>query len=397
MKNKLIPIKHVQLKFIIPAVLFMNLQLSGQVGIGVENPDPSAILELNVNNLAAGSKKGFLGPRLALASNTDVATIPNPATGLLVFNSGTNVNLNYVGYVFWNGTEWRKLDGTSIAIGTVGTLNCNSVSLTPDTYTSGVPYTGTMSVPYTGGNGGSYPAQSIGPVNGLTATLVPGNFSNGAGTLYYNITGTPTVSSPSVTTFSINIGGKTCSAAVGSGSVISVGQEVFWSGEAPANIGSGGLNATTNLAANYLSNYTTDIPVMDGMRFDYYFIDAVSGAGTISGLPRLVNVSGGNLKVNFSAMSSVQNFGSSNILLGPNNFINLDDGIYNGNGLNMTTSSTPANYTSPSTSHTEIETVDLWVNNHWYRANYYPVIDNNNTTNASDDIRKISISVKRLK
>ncbi|MFC3159202.1 hypothetical protein ACFOEQ_12330 [Chryseobacterium arachidis] len=208
MKNKLIPIKHVQLKFIIPAVLFMNLQLSGQVGIGVENPDPSAILELNVNNLAAGSKKGFLGPRLALASNTDVATIPNPATGLLVFNSGTNVNLNYVGYVFWNGTEWRKLDGTSIAIGTVGTLNCNSVSLTPDTYTSGVPYTGTMSVPYTGGNGGSYPAQSIGPVNGLTATLVPGNFSNGAGTLYYNITGTPTVSSPSVTTFSINIGGN---------------------------------------------------------------------------------------------------------------------------------------------------------------------------------------------
>ncbi|MFC3159201.1 hypothetical protein ACFOEQ_12325 [Chryseobacterium arachidis] len=179
--------------------------------------------------------------------------------------------------------------------------------------------------------------------------------------------------------------------------MISVGQEVFWSGEAPANIGSGGLNATTNLAANYLSNYTTDIPVMDGMRFDYYFIDAVSGAGTISGLPRLVNVSGGNLKVNFSAMSSVQNFGSSNILLGPNNFINLDDGIYNGNGLNMTTSSTPANYTSPSTSHTEIETVDLWVNNHWYRANYYPVIDNNNTTNASDDIRKISISVKRLK
>ncbi|WP_449398583.1 hypothetical protein [Chryseobacterium wanjuense] len=63
----------------------------------------------------------------------------------------------------------------------------------------------------------------------------------------------------------------------------------------------------------------------------------------------------------------------------------------------MTTSSTPTNYTSPTTGHTEIETVDLWVNDRWYRANYYPVIDNNNTTTPSDDIRRIAISIKRLK
>ncbi|WP_449398582.1 hypothetical protein [Chryseobacterium wanjuense] len=76
------------------------------------------------------------------------------------------------------------------------------------------------------------------------------------------------------------------------------------------------MNATTSLPANYLSNYAADVPVMDGMRFDFYFINDVVGAGTISGIPRLVNVSGGNLKINFSAMSSVQNYGSNNVLLG---------------------------------------------------------------------------------
>lgn len=364
---------------------------NGSIGIGTTTPHASAILDITSTN------KGILAPRMSLSSRTDVTTVPNPAVGLLVYNLGTQPTFTYKGYVFWNGTEWRSFDNSSLDVGTVGALACNSVSLTPNTYASGVPYTGTMSIPYTGGNGGVYQSQTIGPVNGLTATLNGGNFANGSGILNYTISGTPTVSSPSTTTFTITIGGQTCSTTIGAGSSISVGQEVNWSGEAPANIGSGGLDETASIPTNYLSNYAADVPVMDGMRFDFYFINNVTGAGTISAIPRLVNVSGGNLKVNFSAMSSVQNYGSNNVLLGPNQFINLDDGIYNGYGLNMTTSSVPASYTSPSTSHTEIETVDLWVNNHWYRANYYPVIDNNNTTTPSDDIRRIAISIKRLK
>ncbi|MGG5210332.1 hypothetical protein ACQWU4_15520 [Chryseobacterium sp. MIQD13] len=396
MKNVLFSKRSLHLK-LATLSLFTGTTMFSQVGIGTTTPDPSSILELNVNNLATGNKKGFLGPKVALTSKTDIVTIPNPATGLLVFNLGTDSNFNYAGYVFWNGTEWRKLDNSSLATGTIGAINCNSVSLTPNTYTAGVPYSGTMSVPYTGGNGGIYTAQSLGPVNGLTATLSAGNFANGSGTLSYTISGTPTVTSPVTTTFVINIGGQTCNAVIGAGNSIPVGQEAYFYGEAPANVGSGGTNATTTVATNYLSNYAPDVPVMDGMMFDFYFISPVSGAGTISGIPRLVNVSGGNLKVNFSAMSSVENYGSSNILLGPNQFINLDNGIYNGNGLNMTTSNTPASYTAPATNHTEIETVDLWVNDHWYRASYFPVIDNNNTVSSADDIRKIAISIRRLK
>jgi hypothetical protein len=370
---------------------------SGSVGVGTTTPDASAIFEMNVSQLASGSKKGFLGPRVALTSNTDIVTIPSPAVGLLVFNLGTNPSFAFAGYAFWNGSEWRALDNSSLAVGTVGSIDCSSVKLSPSTYTTGVQYNGTLSVPYTGGNGGTYPAQTIGPVNGLTATLAAGNFANGAGALYYSISGTPTVTSPTTTTYTITLGGQTCSATIGAGDAITLGQEIYWYGEAPANVGSGGLNATSSVTENYLSNYAVDVPVMDGMRFDFYFINDVTGSGTISGIPRLVNVSGGNLKVNFSAMSSVQNFGTSNLILGPGNFINLDDGIYNGYGRNMTTASTPVNYANPTTGDTEIETVDLWVNDRWYRANYYPVIDNNNTTTASDDIRKIAISIKRLK
>jgi uncharacterized protein (TIGR02145 family) len=45
-------------------------------------------------------------------------------------------------------------------------------------------------------------------ISGLTATLVPGNFNNGAGSLIYNITGT--VYSTGMVYFLLYIGGKSC-------------------------------------------------------------------------------------------------------------------------------------------------------------------------------------------
>lgn len=54
-----------------------------QVGVGTTSPDPSSILELSSNN------KGFLPSRVALLSSDDGITIPNPATGLIVFNTNT--------------------------------------------------------------------------------------------------------------------------------------------------------------------------------------------------------------------------------------------------------------------------------------------------------------------
>ncbi|WP_223600427.1 hypothetical protein [Chryseobacterium sp. GVT01B] len=370
---------------IISSYLFSQ---TGGVGIGTSSPDASAILDINSTN------KGVLAPRISLTSITDATTIPSPATGLLVYNTGT-AGLTFTGYVFWNGSQWRGLDNSSLTIGTIDNLLCNGATLSPSTYTQNVVYSGTLNIPYTGGNGGIYPSQVISS-NGLTATLQSGNLALGAGNLIYSVSGTPTVSSPTTTNFTINAGGKTCTATVGT-NIIGLGQEIYWSGTAPANVGSGGLSPTSTVAQNYLSYYSSDVPTIDGMRFDVYFIEGVTSNGTVSAVPRLVNVSGANLKVNFSAISSAGSYGTSNIWLADGQFINLDNGIYNGYGVNMTTSSTPVSLSDPSNNHTEIETAHLLVNGRWYKAEFYSVIDNNNTTNASDDIRRISIFVKRLK
>jgi len=76
------------------------------------------------------------------------------------------------------------------------------------------------SVPYTGGNTGSYIAQSVSStgVVGLTATLAAGTLANGAGSLTYTITGTPTTSGTA--SFAITVGGQSCSFTVSVGTAI---------------------------------------------------------------------------------------------------------------------------------------------------------------------------------
>ena len=72
---------------------------SAQTGIGTTTPDASAKLDVSSTN------KGFLPPRVTLASSSDITTIPNPVTALLVYNTGNNVNIS-AGYYYWNGSAW---------------------------------------------------------------------------------------------------------------------------------------------------------------------------------------------------------------------------------------------------------------------------------------------------
>lgn len=52
-----------------------------QIGINISTPDPSSILDIS------SSKKGVLFPRM---TTSEIALIPNPANGLLIFNTDTN-------------------------------------------------------------------------------------------------------------------------------------------------------------------------------------------------------------------------------------------------------------------------------------------------------------------
>ncbi|WP_312392715.1 hypothetical protein [Chryseobacterium sp.] len=83
--------------------------VNGQVGINTASPDPSAILDLSQSSKAGGLKL----PTVALQSTTDIITIPNPATGLMVFNTataGAGLGTVTAGSIYkFNGTIWKKL------------------------------------------------------------------------------------------------------------------------------------------------------------------------------------------------------------------------------------------------------------------------------------------------
>lgn len=153
------------------------------------------------------------------------------STGVL----GLTATLSAGNFVSGNGTITYTISGTPTGCGTasftiliggqtctltrtvncppgvVTTLNCAGATTT-GMIAQSLPVQGvSVSIPYTGGNGGLYGAQTINStgITGLTATLSAGNFANGAGTLIYSITGTP--SGAGSASFAISIGGQTCS------------------------------------------------------------------------------------------------------------------------------------------------------------------------------------------
>ncbi|MGH1516739.1 hypothetical protein [Chryseobacterium sp. JK1] len=114
----------------------------GQVGIGLPQPDSSAMLHVKSIN------KGVLLTSIALNSATDNTTVPSPADGLIVWNNGIGL-LKETGFYYWFNSKWNKIltnsdntskidDGTSWNLtatnaGSYGGANTN-LSLGTKTY-----------------------------------------------------------------------------------------------------------------------------------------------------------------------------------------------------------------------------------------------------------------------
>jgi uncharacterized protein (TIGR02145 family) len=99
-------------------------------------------------------------------------------------------------------------------IGSIGSLNCAGAT-TIGVLVQGVAAQGvSVTIPYTGGNGGTHNGQLVNStgVTGLQATFPIGSFANGAGSITYTITGTPSAAGSA--NFAISIGGQTCTLVV---------------------------------------------------------------------------------------------------------------------------------------------------------------------------------------
>ncbi len=89
--------------YLFSIILFLvNFFSFAQTGIGTSTPDASAKLEVSASN------KGFLPPRVTLTGASDNSTIANPATGLLIYNTGNNSGLT-AGYYYWSGSAWTTI------------------------------------------------------------------------------------------------------------------------------------------------------------------------------------------------------------------------------------------------------------------------------------------------
>ena len=137
-------------------------------------PDGSAMLDIS------SPSKGLLIPRVSLLSTIDVATIQNPQTSLLVYNTNAAMVGGELGFWYWDGAQWVHgmctcPTGPTGPAGPTGTNGTNGTNGAP------VP-TGPAGA--NGTNGAPGPTGPAGPTGSFTnnAWLIVGNAGTTAGT-----------------------------------------------------------------------------------------------------------------------------------------------------------------------------------------------------------------------
>lgn len=100
--------------------------LSNAQNVGISNtgasPNASAMLDVSSAN------KGVLITRVSLTSTTDATTIANPATSLLVYNTNANMTGGGIGFHYWNGAAWSKLQDSVASSGGSWSTTGNNIS-----------------------------------------------------------------------------------------------------------------------------------------------------------------------------------------------------------------------------------------------------------------------------
>jgi len=218
----------------------LTIDASNHVGIGTNNPvsafDIQSSMGLKVTTITGATTLDNSHNVVLCNSGTYTVTLPAAAshTGKVYYiknidTDGDDITIDGNGAetidgsatyplssyrqsvrIVSDGSNWHVITGAFKNSGSISSLTCGS-SIDNGTLTDGVAASGVSSdVPYTGGNGSSHAGQiatSTG-VTGLSATLSAGDFASGAGSVTYNISGTP--SGDGTASFALDIGGQTC-------------------------------------------------------------------------------------------------------------------------------------------------------------------------------------------
>lgn len=98
-----------KINFCIFLLVILSLNITGQVGVGTSNPNPSALLDLT------SSDKGLLIPRLSLTHTTEAQPLQEHVAGMLIYNLA-DTNDVYPGYYINDGIKWISISETIMTV-----------------------------------------------------------------------------------------------------------------------------------------------------------------------------------------------------------------------------------------------------------------------------------------
>ena len=262
------------------------------VGIGTNNPDPSALLDLDVkDNVMFPTKLGLLIPRVSLQGTDDETTIAvtESSTSLLVYNTNTTTGENAVvpGFYYWSGSSWIKLS-TNTETNTYLPLAGGTMSGAIDGITN---LTATGNIIFSGLNPNKYVITSAG---GQLATTDLPTYSAGTG-----ITLTPPTGQTVSTVIAANADEAIWNAGKLQGRSIdatapAAGQTIVWDGTSqtwkPAAV------PVTN-TANRIAFFDNDgnIATNNNLSYDATTQRLGIGVAAASGISQALHINGGNV------------------------------------------------------------------------------------------------------